>query len=331
MKMNKRIIVSALAVTMGAGLVGSISGTVAWYQYSTRATIQMMGTSIGVDRNLEVAVTAADVDTAPTNNNAYKSEIGTADILNALNRQEFEFEPLTTTTAYTKDVALGAIVFKSNPVKYKTNIGEWITAKETAYVSYNLWIRATEKNGDGDINLVEKELGLIDAKIANKAVTGKLDISDAVRLSLETADDSAVIANVSSTDLYGPLDLDNEPGNDKAPRYSEIEAVGDDLVYGIDGEAGTTYNLTQTADKTALYAVEEEGTGANAGKYVVKGGIDLGATPTTGAAKIKVTVWLEGWQKLGNPAAAMWDVTKYAGAQFFVGFQIGSGYAREAA
>lgn len=329
--MNKRIIVSALAVTMGAGLVGSISGTVAWYQYSTRATIQMMGTSIGVDRNLEVAVTAADVDTAPTEDSAYKSQIGTNDILTALTRTKFEFEPLTTNAAYTKDVALGSIKFKSNPIQYKTATNDWIDAKAKAYVSYNLWVRATEKNADGDINLVAKSLGLIDAKIANQSVSPKEDISDAVRLSLETADDSAIIANVGSTNLYGPLDLDDVPGNDKAHYYSEIESAGEDLVYGISGAVGISYNLNEAADKTALYCVEAQGTGDNVGEYVVKGGINLGATTTTAAAKIKVTIWLEGWQKFGDPAAAVWDVTKYAGAKFFVGFEIGSGYAREAA
>lgn len=331
--MNKRIIVSALAVTMGAGLVGSISGTVAWYQYSTRATIQMMGTSIGVDRNLEVAVTAASVTEAPTDNDAYKSEIGTADILNALGRGQFDFEPLTTATAYTRNVALGSTVFKSNPIKYKTNIAEWITAKETAYVKYNLWVRATEKSGADQVTLVEKALGLTDAKIANKAVDGKNDISDAVRLSIETESaDNAIIANVSSTALHGPLDLDNVPGNDKAHYYSEIDAETAELDYGIADGVGTTYNLKVSADTTALYAQEVEGTGPNVGKYVVKGGINLGTTPTTGAAKITVTVWLEGWQKFGTPdASAVWDVTKYAGAKFFVGFEIGSGYAREAA
>ena len=76
--MNKRIIASALAVTMGAGLVGSISGTVAWYQYSTRATIQMIGLSLGTEKALEIAVAA---NQPAADSEAWKTELKTADIL----------------------------------------------------------------------------------------------------------------------------------------------------------------------------------------------------------------------------------------------------------
>ena len=331
--MNKRIIVSALAVTMGAGLVGSISGTVAWYQYSTRATVQMMGVSMGVARNLQVAVTAADVDTAPADDSAWKSELKTADLLAVLGGTDFEFEPITTSAAYVKNAGLDGLSFKSNPIKYKTATADWVNAKATAKVSYNLWVRAAEKDGDGVITQVAKEIGLIDAKISNIAPSGKEDISSAVRVAFETeSNGNAIISkDAPSTNLYGPLDLDDIPGNDKAPYYSEAgETAGDDLVYGLPATVGTTYSLAASADTAALYAVEQAGTGANAGEYVLKGGIDLGATTASAAAKIKVTIWLEGWQKLGDPAAAVWDVEDYVGSKFFVGFQIGSGYAREA-
>ena len=52
---NKKIIVSTLALAMGAALAGSISGSVAWYQYSTRATARMAATSAGTSRNLQIA------------------------------------------------------------------------------------------------------------------------------------------------------------------------------------------------------------------------------------------------------------------------------------
>ena len=74
--MNKSIIASALAVTMGAGLVGSISGTVAWYQYSTRATIQMIGLSLGTEKALEIAVAA---NQPAADSDAWKTESKTVD------------------------------------------------------------------------------------------------------------------------------------------------------------------------------------------------------------------------------------------------------------
>lgn len=53
---NKKIIVSTLALAMGAALAGSISGSVAWYQYSTRASAVVNGVSAGVTGDLAVSI-----------------------------------------------------------------------------------------------------------------------------------------------------------------------------------------------------------------------------------------------------------------------------------
>ena len=54
MKLNKKIIFPAFALLAGVSLVGSISGTVAWYQYSTRANASYIGSSAGVSGNLQI-------------------------------------------------------------------------------------------------------------------------------------------------------------------------------------------------------------------------------------------------------------------------------------
>ena len=46
--MNK-IIIPAAMLAVGVALVGSISSTLAWYQYSTKAQAAFIGTSILVD------------------------------------------------------------------------------------------------------------------------------------------------------------------------------------------------------------------------------------------------------------------------------------------
>ena len=47
MKTNKKnIIIPALMMAVGLGLVGSISGTVAWYQYSTRVNVAYLGKQV---------------------------------------------------------------------------------------------------------------------------------------------------------------------------------------------------------------------------------------------------------------------------------------------
>ena len=53
-KSLKKIAVSTMALAMGAALAGSISGTVAWYQYSTRSVVSYSGASAHCTENLQV-------------------------------------------------------------------------------------------------------------------------------------------------------------------------------------------------------------------------------------------------------------------------------------
>ena len=52
----KKIVVPALAICVGAAIAGSVSGTVAWYQYSTRASTAYLGTSAGTAGNLKLRI-----------------------------------------------------------------------------------------------------------------------------------------------------------------------------------------------------------------------------------------------------------------------------------
>ena len=343
MKMNKRIIASALAVTMGAGLVGSISGTVAWYQYSTRATIQMIGLSLGTDKALEVAV----ADTQPAaDSEAWKTELKTADILAYYKtidgnsaKDSIEFKPVTPASAHTKNTAFGSIGFKSNPIAYQSNIANWgDAAANKDYLSFPIWVRAVETDGT-NTEYVARKIGLLDAKIDNKSTANKEDISSAVRVSIasETQDAVVLAKDSASTNLYGPLALVDGVHNDKDrdnaatgkqgyyDEADDYDADLADLVYGIEDGVGGTYNLSSATDKTALYAVESAGDS-------LAGGVDLGTTSESATAiKIDVKVWLEGWAALGSPTAkTIWDLDDYNGSQFFVGFVLNSGLTHTA-
>ena len=76
MKISKnKIIVSTLALAMGAALAGSVSGTVAWFQYSTRAQAAFIGTSAHCSEMLEIK------SLGPTAT-AYKSELLSSEVKN---------------------------------------------------------------------------------------------------------------------------------------------------------------------------------------------------------------------------------------------------------
>ena len=56
MKANKKIILAVGSVMTAASLVGSIAGSVAWYQYSTRATMSYTGTSVHNSENIQISL-----------------------------------------------------------------------------------------------------------------------------------------------------------------------------------------------------------------------------------------------------------------------------------
>lgn len=47
---------ASISSVAGMSLVGSIFGTVAWYQYSTRATASIMGSDAAVSENLQITL-----------------------------------------------------------------------------------------------------------------------------------------------------------------------------------------------------------------------------------------------------------------------------------
>lgn len=326
--MNKKITASILAMTMGAGLLGSISGTVAWYQYSTRAQIGMLGMSIGTEKKLEVALSA----TQPADDSTlWKTELKTADVI-AYAGRDLNFKPITVAAGYAKDANFGTVAFKSNPIKGLIDPAKWTNAAATDYLKLKVWVRSVETNAAGNNYFLAKELGLSDVKIASQSVTGKLDVSNAVRIAIDADSEHAVIAKTSaSTDLYGPLALGNGVDNDTNKVYDEDpEATSPtELTYGTDGAKGLTYNLSDTTDKASLLCGERAAT-ADESKYAIVGGLNLGATTVSQPASFNVTIWLEGWQKLVNDKAT-WKAADYSGSKFFVGFEVASGDVREAA
>ena len=52
----KKVIIPTLAIAIGAAIVGSVSGTVAWYQYSTRVSTAYLGTTAGTAGNLKLRI-----------------------------------------------------------------------------------------------------------------------------------------------------------------------------------------------------------------------------------------------------------------------------------
>ena len=303
--MNKKIIVSALALAMGATLAGSISGTVAWYQYSTRAQAAYIGTSVGLSENLEVKTSAS----------TWKRELTSTEIDAALGSTGSEMVPVTTGDLDKDDAVPAATAFYANPEYGMAGYSTWTnaTAANIAQFTLNFHYKKTSASG-GTATYEAKKLNLINLTIVDESGA---DLYKAVRVHFAAGSNYNLFARDSQTDVASPADIDTatygnlDTGNngvyDKTEGYEWDDR--DTVVYGD----ADTHQIANNAGKTGL-------------------AFYLGDLPAneTGLA-VTVTIWLEGWTKLSSiPAnnadtgtSAIWSPQTYINKAFKVGMRFG--------
>ena len=285
MKINtaKKMIVAAMVTAMGAGIAGSISGTVAWYQYSTRATTQYQGAAAHSTENLVLAT---------AQNGQYSNKLGNINARSAL-------RPVTSGT-----LAEGAVAAKlyKNPIYQYQATEKWGEADATHdFVEFDIWAKVEDLDGTGASYLAEKPIYLTDVTIEAVESNTKADISEAVRVAVYYYDNTAKTgwATYSKTgaavDVYGALDLNQDGQNDKAAKYS-FETQGNDIVYGDANKQAASYatNALAADDSTTKIADDSN-------PYSIKGKA-LATTGANGAAVhvCTIRVYLEGWTKINN-------------------------------
>ena len=281
--MNKtKIIVSTLALAMGAALAGSVSGTVAWFQYSTRAQGTYIGTSAHCSEMLEMAANGSGTYASVVNN------ISSAAGGNKL-------EPITT-GAFTKDSELDVSKLKRNPVYQIEDPAGWVNATNNNYVQFTLKFRVRDVNTTSTY-LSDHKLYLLDVDIvsladSSGASTSDLDLYKAVRVHISNGTGEGsynkLFANGSTeTATNGYLDLNGDGDDDLEPGYSWSGTL-DKVNYGIADSKQTTYD----ASDKSIFADDSD---LNA---IVANGNELGTI--SDSLTITVTIWLEGWTKLGG-------------------------------
>lgn len=289
--MNK-ILVSALALAMGAGLAGSISGTMAWYQYATRAQVSYIGTTAHCSELLQISVDGG------TN---WKNEFKTSDLSGNTTASGTHFVPVTSGPV-AMDENVGT--FYSNPIYQISgpNYNTWQQAEDTNYLQFTIKFRVADVNENGVNDLLDKEIFLLDLTLLDE---DDGDLADALRVHFHTSDDEnfLIAKDTDSTDTNGQLDLNGDTQADKTAAY-EWES-GSVITYG---------NGSQTSYTPAdLIADDDNGD--------LSGGVPLGETAGGDDFSITVTIWLEGWQELGG--STIWDNTNYVNKQFQVGMRFG--------
>lgn len=295
MKINKaKMMVSTLAIIAGAATVGSISGTVAWFQYNTRVTAAYVGTTASTTGALQIKV----------GNNAYKADLTSTDISTYLTSvsNNTTVKPITFGAQASGD-ALPATAY-GNPVYQYFDYSSWQLAAATDYISLPLTVKYTSVE-ETPAALSDQDVWIKDLRI--QAHTGSEDISSAIRVHMATASQKFLFSKeAAEVDAGAKLDLNNDSQEDiqvTSGAHYDFDGAGTPGTYGSNGK------ITSVAP-SSVYPTDNKG--------ALSGGTPLGKTNSDGELAITVTIWLEGWAKLDDKV--LWDV-KYQGVQFDVGMQ----------
>ena len=348
MKLNRKIIIPAATLLIGVALAGSATSTIAWYQYSTKANVAYLGTSAGTSGNLMVRINkggnqAADAD--------WSTYISFSDVNTALNLNNKKIKPITVgklgkNDALPKDQQ-EQLVFYSNPVYDFGPLSQWNKAEADNYIQIPLQFKFVERDGSVDAQQkaietqVAKDLYLSDILIQNdysNAANAKRDLSSAIRVHFESYQDDSQeehlnrLVSKDGLDMatVGKLDLNNDGSDDKhydvgnANQHAAMygfgehpENYGADIYYG--SSDGTTNDESEVQKSYAASNDQSNG--------ILN--VKLGSTSATNGKylNVVVTIWIEGWQKLGKSSdsdqtkSSIWDLVKTVDSKFDVGMQ----------
>ena len=345
--MKKRIVVSAMAMLIGAGVAGSVTSTIAWYQYSVRTQAAYMGINLGESANLLMRIRKD----GQADNEGWSEKFTYQQINSYLATTVYGSKMMPITTgAMDKDDALPA-KFYGNPLAGHPEESAWKKVETKNYVVLPLQLSYKELN-DGAQSFKAKEIYLTDLHISKHATdTTHSDISDAIRVHFSAKQDgSTVVRNFlaskkgGTTVTHGYLDLDADPGID----YEFDDGYGYDdsktyIDYGageqvsfsaeVDQRAGTYYDGEGALQDEAVVYPLVAGLDANNTAKLAKKEYDTGKSKCLGSTteagdkflNIDVTIWVEGWQKLQQPNStnysSVWDAGAFIASEFEVGFR----------
>ena len=281
MKKSRNFIISSLVALTGATLASSVTGTVAWFQYATSASVAYTGTTVACSKLLQLSVDGGTPATDVVIDNDDK------------------FYPVTS-GAMAKDDDLGDLYL--GPTYRKDDMSDWgVAIAGTHYQQFTLAISFNDVS-DGDLANGTPEtanIKLTDMTIAN---AGSGDIKKAVRvhLAVDGGNNYLFSATGDSIDVCGQLDLNND---------GELDTSG----YAFESQTAIDYN--GTGEKQEAYAASAATAGIALGST---GGASLDITVTIwveGWAKLAV-----GHDDNAETAdTAVWDNETYDANDFHVG------------
>lgn len=360
-KLTRKIIISSLALLSGTALVGSVTGTVAWFQYVTRAQVAYTGTTAHCSKMLQISVDDGDDDIT---NNVWGADILSSQLptstfppitsgplekdaplepMERIVEGQFEDDGVTPKKVYSP--------FYANPNVRQGLYENWLLATDDSYTQFTILVRVKDvdkKYNSNNPTYLENDVYLTDLTIQD-AGDETTNLSSAIRVhfAIESpnGDKSYMLfaKEATSTNVGGFLDMNNDNkfdtlgyefnyypclygGSDGDPVYDEITEIVDGEEEFVD-YTQITNPLKQTsyaADDSTIIASED-----NLGN--ITGGTPLGTTSAVSNKflKITVTMWLEGWCDsligMGDESSqsSIWNTEDYIQKSFNVGMTFG--------
>ena len=276
-----RIVIPTLSICLGAAIVGSISGTVAWYQYSTRVSAAYLGTSAGTAGNLKLRIKGTNTDTddkwtTSLTHDAisdYLAHEGIGqEILPITGGNIGEDDAIKTYNAAAdpdNDPADMKPLFYKNPVRsYTENVpygDSWIKADESMYVQIPLELCFIEYDGKptSSTNNVDKEYLKKDVYISDLLIkedyqntagdNNFVDLSSAVRVHVSSSykeeDDQGQLVSKTKDKL-----ISKNGGTVLTRGYLDLDGIDGDDTVTTGSDSGAAYGFGEDIEvKKVVY------------------------------------------------------------------------------
>ena len=287
MKKSRNFIISSLVALLGVTLASSVTGTVAWFQYATSASVAYTGTTVGCSKLLQIK---AD-DGAWATDLAFGQD------------SAIPFSPVTTGER-SKDQALPAQLHLG-PTYRKASINDWGNAVAgTDYQQFTLSVRLNNVS-DGNSTPENAKICLSDLTIKNANQNTDLEKAIRVHLAVEGGSNYLFSKDGDTIDVCGQLDLNNDGVIDQSGYVFESQSP---IKYGGEGVRQGSY----AANDNTVIGAELGNTGGAALNIVVTIWVEgwaLLSTGVTGNAQTSDT--------------AVWNNTTYNSNDFHVGMTFG--------
>ena len=361
MKTSKKIIIPFFSTVVGLSLAAGIGGAFAWYQYNSQATASFLGTSVADTGVLQVGWKTIDdkgtVDTADDEEIMHWGrdyvQTGAAAKLTPVTFGQLGANNALPEKAYAYPEAGCGTGYE----------GRWAEAEAgKQYAQFDLYLRAlvpdAAEPGDSTNQISEgyklAERNVFISDYVCKTVTANKDMAAALRIHIAPEGQDARLLSRDAHEydpsadpvvdnrlsLYGPLDLDQSGEPDKAIKtafkdledYGKWDDDGDPSTPEVYYQEGETIIYGKQGDKQATEALSDiKQVRLADGTMPTSSDKKILTTSTSGAVKVTVTIWLEGWEFLKKSAtenSQEWNPKYTADADVQVGLQFDSGIFR---